>query len=471
MQNKLLSILVLFLTIVSSGCKQAAPLAAHTRQDDFVIEHVNIVPMTADNKIIENATVVIKGHKIFSINGQVPAGLKRINGKWKWLIPGLTDMHVHIPTDGHFNTTYPTRTAVVFTSTQDVMTPFVANGVTTVFELNSQPGHFGQRNEILRGDVIGPRMALSALINGGNGTGRIANNPADGRQSVRMAKAEGYEFIKTYSQLDTATFKAIVEEAGKQGMKVTGHIPNAFKGSWQDAFVPHFGMVAHAEEYYKQLEDGTDEDIQHFARTARGNGTWLTPTLIIIESAAAQCRSIDAVRQPALQYVHPLLQSKWLTANNYNKNATQQGIARFDRMIQANNRLVKIFKDAGVPIVAGTDAGSSGVILGFSLHDELALLVKAGLTPAEALAAATRLPATWLGIDSITGTIEAGKYADLVLLDANPLDDINNTRKIAAVCFNGRWLNRTDIDAMLADLSKRNTAAKNKYDWSKRADY
>ena len=104
------------------------------------------------------------------------------------------------------------------------MTPYIANGVTTVFELNAVAGHFGQRNEILRGDVIGPRMALAAMINGGKGSGRIANTPLDGRQSVRMAKAEGYEFIKTYSQLDEATFTAITDEAGTQGMKVIGHI-------------------------------------------------------------------------------------------------------------------------------------------------------------------------------------------------------------------------------------------------------
>jgi imidazolonepropionase-like amidohydrolase len=443
-----------------------------TRQNKFVIKNVNIITMTLDNKIIENATVVIQDNKIMSINNFIPDSAEIIDGNGKWLIPGFIDMHVHVPVDGHFNTTYPTRAAVIFNNTQDVMTPFVANGVTTIFELNAKAGHIGQRNEIARGDVIGPRMALAALIEGGDGSGRIANIPSDGRQTVRIAKAEGYEFIKVYSHLNRDTYKAIVDEADKHGMKVIGHIPNSFQGRIEEAFVPHFGMVAHAEEYAKLTKDYSDQDVQRFAKLAKENGTWLTPTLTIMVWAAGQARSLDELRAlHSLQYVHPLLQSKWLTSNNYNKGTSPESVARIEKIIEFNKRLVKAFKEAGVPIVAGTDAGSSGVVWGFSLHDELELLVDAGLTPEEALVSATRLPATWLEIDSKVGTVETGKYADLVLLDANPLTDIKNTRKIAGVFVNGRWLDRIKINEMLNDLSKRNTDSKDKYDWSKRGEY
>ncbi len=442
------------------------------QQNIFAIKNVNVIQMTSGASVLSDATVIIENGRIVSLTGPIPDKAKIVDGSGKWLIPGLIDMHVHIPTDGHFNTTYPTRNATVFTSTQDVMTPFVANGVTTVFELRSEPGHFGQRNEILRGDVVGPRMALSAMINGGDGSGRIANTPADGRQAVRMAKAEGYEFIKIYSQLDADTFKAIVDEASKQGMKVIGHIPNAFNGKIQEAFVPHFGMSAHAEEVFKQTEGSGDQDPKQLAKLAKDNGTWLCPTLIIIVAALEQGRSLEGLRSsPNLQYVHPLLQSKWLTANNYNKSATPQSIARLERMIEFNNSLVRTCKEVGVPIVAGTDAGSSGVIWGVSLHDELELLVKAGLTPQEALISATRLPATWLGIDSVIGTVEIGKFADLLLLEANPLLDINNTRNISGVLVNGRYLDKAEINTMLTDLSSRNTALKDKYVWKKRGEY
>ncbi len=450
----------------------AAFTLAQTKLEDrpLVITNVNIIPMIPENTVIEGATVVIEGNRITSINEAVPDGAVIIDGTGKWLMPGLIDMHVHTLTDGHFNTTYPTRAAALF-NTQDIMTPYVANGVTTIFDLNARAGHFGQRNEILRGEVIGPRMALAAMINGGSGDGRIAHTPSDGRQSVRMAKAEGYEFIKVYSQLDVETYTAIVDEADKLGMKVVGHIPNAFRGNTEEAFVPNFGMVAHAEELFKQSEGHANLTPEHLALLAKENETWLCPTLITIASAADQGRSLEGLRSsPTLGYVHPLLQSKWLTSNNYNKHATQGSLARLEKMMEFNNRLVKAFKKAGVPIVAGTDAGTSGVVWGFSLHDELELLVSAGLTPEEALTSATRLPATWLGIDSLIGTVEVGKFADLVLLDANPLENIKNTRTIAGVFVNGQWVDKEQIDAMLSDLAKRNTADRENYVWKNRDD-
>jgi hypothetical protein len=286
-----------------------------------------------------------------------------------------------------------------------------------------------------------------------------------------MAKAEGYEFIKVYSKLNVETYKAIIDEANKQGMKVVGHIPDAFKGRIEEAFVPHFDMVTHAEEYAKQSRDFSDQDAQRFAKLAKENGTWLTPTLIVIERIADQARSLDSIRNlPSFQYVHPLMQSKWLTSNQYNQRASPQFINHLEKMIDFNNRLVKAFKEAGVPMVAGTDAATSGVVYGFSLHDEIQLLVKAGLTPKEALASATRLPATWLEIDSLVGTVEVGKYADLILLEANPLENIQNTRKISGVFFSGRWVDKEEIATMLSDLAKRNSANKDKFDWKKRRE-
>jgi cytosine/adenosine deaminase-related metal-dependent hydrolase len=349
---------------------------------------------------------------------------------------------------------------------------YVANGVTTVFELSGRSEHFGQRNEIAAGQMIGPRMALALLIDGGDGPGVVADTPEDGRQTVRIAKAQGYEFIKVYSRLSIETFKAIVEEANKQGMKVVGHIPNAFKGKTAEAFIPHFDMVAHAEEFSKQTDDFSDEQAKRFAQLAKQNGTWLSPTLVTMVKIAEQVRSLDAIRKlPELQYVHPLIQSKWLTANNYHKDSSQERVSYFQKLINFHVRLVKAFKEAGVPMVAGTDAGTSGVVWGFSLHDEIELLVKAGLNPKEALVSSTRLPATWLGIGDKTGTVEVGKFADLILLDANPLDNISNTRKIAGVFVNGQWVDRKKIDAMLADLAKRNNVDKDKYDWKKRKEY
>ncbi|MET0946641.1 MAG: amidohydrolase family protein, partial [Flavobacterium sp.] len=259
--------LLLFILTIFIGCSNSKrllykklPNEDALKNEIYVIRNVNIVPMTAENKIIKNATLVIKQSKIFSINGTIPDDAKIIDAKSKWLIPGLIDMHVHNLADINFASNYPTSGATLFSDTQDFMLLYIANGVTTVFELSARVEHFGQRNEIIKGNVIGPRIALAFLIDGGNGSGNLANTPDDGRQTVRIAKAQGYEFIKVYSGLNIETYKAIVDEALKKQMKVVGHIPNAFRGRLEEAFVSNFNMVAHAEELSKQSKELTDED-------------------------------------------------------------------------------------------------------------------------------------------------------------------------------------------------------------------
>ncbi|MEZ5897112.1 MAG: amidohydrolase family protein [Parvularculaceae bacterium] len=450
----------------------APPGERWARPDEgYVIKNVNVIVMTAGNEIIRNADVVVRGDKIISINGPAPEDAKIIDGTGKWLIPGLIDMHVHNLSDANIGRSYPTRALNISIDTQDFMLLYVANGVTTAFELSGRVEHFGQRTQIAKGEVIGPRIALAFLIDGGD-SGNAANTPSDGRQSVRLARAQGYEFIKVYSNLDEETFAAIIDEADKQGMKVVGHIPTAFKAHTEDAFAPHLGLVAHAEEFAKQTEVFTEAEARRFAAIAKANGAWVIPNLSNLVRIAAQARSLDAVQDlPSFQYVHPLMQSKWLTANQYNKGSNPRRIAYYDQLVAFHRQLALAFRDAGVPMLAGTDAGTSGVVWGFSLHDELELLVDAGLTPVEALRAATIQPATWLEIEDRIGSVEAGKFADLVLLDANPLTDISNTRKIAGVFFDGRWLSRDGSDAMLAELAIKNARPENRLEWNKLADY
>ncbi|MBG9376971.1 amidohydrolase family protein [Panacibacter sp. DH6] len=445
-----------------TGYSQKQP----AKQTIFAIKNVNVITMTSSNTILENATVVISNNLIQSINGAIPKNATIINGKGKWLIPGLIDAHVHLPTDGYLGQKFPTQIPDLSFNTQDIMTPIIANGVTTVLDLNSTMETFGQKKLIEKGYIVGPRIALAALINGGNGQGRIANTAEEGRIMVRNVKTEGYDFIKVYSKLNIETYNAIVDEAYKQGVKTIGHIPYAFKGKLEQAFIPHFGMVAHAEEFSKNSDSFCVQDAIKFAKLSKDNGTWLSPTLTTMVWIAKQTHSINSIKNlTSLKYVHPLLQSKWLTANNYVKNASSENATYFDNMVKFHFQLVKAFNDAGIPIVAGTDAGVSGVVAGFSLHDELELLVQAGLTPKEALNSATLLSAQWLGIDKQLGSIETGKFADLILLDQDPLTDIRNTRKIAGVFVNGNWLDKTKLNSMLEDLANRNTADKDQFDW------
>lgn len=437
-----------------------------TKQTMFVIKNVNVITMSSSNTVLENATVIIVNNFIQSINGAIPKNATVIDGKGKWLIPGLIDMHVHLASDYNFGKRLPTQIPDFSFNTQDILTPIIANGITTILDLNSNTRHMGQKLEIEKGYVIGPRLALAALIDGGEGEGVRVHTAEDGRQAVRSAKEYGFDFIKVYGHLDIETFQGIVDEANKQSIKVIGHVPDVPEGKLKDAFLNGFSMVAHAEELTNYAVDYSEEEAKTMAMLLKENGTWLSPTLITMEMILSQVKSLDELKAlPSLKYVHPLLQSKWLTANKYNKMSSPENIAHFEKYVKFNLLLVKTCKDLEVPIVAGTDAGVSGVVAGFSLHDELKLLVKAGLTTQEALNSATLLSAQWLGIDKQIGSVETGKLADLVLLDENPLTDIKNTSKIAGVFVNGKWLGKTKINAMLEDLAKRNTAVKDKFDW------
>jgi len=464
---KKFQLLVLILIFTSCSEKRPTKKKQQSSQQEtvYAIKNVNIISMTKENELIKNATIVLKDKKIVTINKSIPNNATIIDGKGKWLIPGLIDMHVHNLADGPYKS-YPTRGPAIHFDTQNFMTLYIANGVTTVFELSARAEHIGQRNEIIRDDVIRPRIALAALIDGNNAN-MSAKTPSEGRQTVRIAKGEGYEFIKVYSQLNIETYKAIIDEANKQGMKVVGHIPNAFKGKTaNDFFVPHFGLIAHAEELSKQAEDFSLQKAQEFARLAKENGTWLIPNLSNLVYIAKQARSLDSVRNlKSFKFVHPLMQSKWIVSNQYNQGTNAKRIAYFDKLVDFHLKIVNAFKKEGVPMVAGTDAGTSGIVWGFSLHDELKLLVEAGLTNEEALASATRLGAEWLEIGDKLGTIEIGKFADLILLDENPLDDINNTRKIAGVFVNGKWIEKNKIDEMLSDVEEWNNTNKEKYNW------
>jgi imidazolonepropionase-like amidohydrolase len=433
----------------------------------YLIKHVNLVTLSASNEVILDAQVLISDGIIKSINGDFPKGVEAIDAQGKWLIPGLVDAHVHLPTDGYLGPKRPTQVPDISFDPQDLFTPFLATGVTTVWDLNSTMETYAFKKAIEKGYLIGPRIVLSALVNGGQGTGRIANTEEEGRAIVRNAKVEGYDLIKLYSNLTPEVFLAMIDESRKQGIKALGHIPNAFHGKLDQGFVPGFGIVAHAEEFSKHSESFSSGDAANFADLSKRNGTWLIPTLTTMDWIASQTHSLDRLQNlPTLQYMHPLLQSKWLTANTYSRNATPERAAKFDAMLNFHILLIRAFKEAGVPILAGTDAGVSGLVPGFSLHDELELLVQAGLSPEEALRSATQLPAQWLGLDGQMGSIEVGKRADLLLLEANPLLDITHTRKIAGVFVNGRWFDKLRLEAMLTDLADRNTKNKPNFDWN-----
>lgn len=436
---------------------------AATARADIAIEHVTVIPMTRAGEVLKDMTVVIKNGRIASITPSATTKLEPtlgvLNGRDQFLMPALADMHAHIENYRLLrlytgDETIP-RDAI---RTDYALLPYVANGVLQVFALTAMPETIAQRDEVESGRVLGPHIALAAMIDGSPSTWplgmtRAAATPADGRQAVRDAHAEGYEFIKTYERLDLETFLAIVDEARKLGMKVTGHLPQNRKGLTEKFFVAGFGMIAHAEEVAQQEDPPAADRIADYARWAKRNDTWLTSTVSLDERILETITQPDSLKaRPEIRYLAPLLQKITLEQNPYLRNLKPQDVDHVRRIVEFNRKLIPAFAAAGVPIVAGTDALVPGVVAGFSLHDELEALAKTGLTNRQVLEAATRLPAEWLGTSGDRGEIVVGKRADLLLLDRDPLQQIANTRRIAAVFVNGQYLSRIELDSRMREL-------------------
>jgi imidazolonepropionase-like amidohydrolase len=430
---------------------------------ELTIEHVNVIPMAPGTDVLPNVTMLIRNGRIewmkrASDATAVPSATK-IDGRGKWLMPALADMHVHLENDRLLrlytkDANIPTGTV----RTEDALVPYVANGVLQIAVLTAMPETIAQRIEVDSGRALGPHIALAAMIDGTPpvwpvGMTRVAANASDGRQAVRDAAAEGYEIIKVYERLDLNTFSAICNEAGKLNMKVVGHLPQNGKGLTERFFVPGFSMIAHAEELAQQTNPPAVDAISAYARWAKRSGTWLTSTLTTDHRILEAMSQPETLRsRPEIRYLEPHLRTMALQNNPYAHDVSAERIAYVQRIVDFNNVLIAAFAREGIPIVAGTDALVPGVVPGFSLHDELEALANAGLTNRQALDSATRLPAEWLGTIDDRGIVAAGKRADLLLLEGNPLADIKNTRRIAAVIVGGKLYSRSELNARMEGL-------------------
>ena len=427
-------------------------------QAPIALTHVTVIDVTSGAPK-RDTTVVIIGDRISAIgdsaNVSVPADAQVVDASGKFLIPGLWDMHVH----WYF---------------RDTFTLFIANGVTGVRQMFGNSDLLRWRDQIAKGSLLGPRMFVaSPIIDGPEPVwpnSISVSNENDGRKAVKRVKQWGADFVKVYSLLPHDAYFGIADAAKQEGITFVGHVPNSVSpreasDAGQKSIEHLTGILIECSDKETELRDklvkadspGARGRVQAtaletydekkaaklFARFAK-NHTWQCPTLTVLRSLAYL--GDESFRRDGRQrYIPRQLLQRWMLRANRNQGDN----AGAKRCFQKQLEIVRAMRKAGVPILAGTDTGNPFCFPGFSLHDELALLVIAGLTPVEALRSATLNPATFFGLEQTLGTIEPGKIADLVLLDANPLDDIRNTQRINAVVLNGRLFDRKALDKML----------------------
>ncbi|WP_250029505.1 amidohydrolase family protein [Paractinoplanes maris] len=428
-------------------------------------------------------TVLIRGDRILDAGPvrrvPVPDGALVVDGTGRYLIPGLADMHTH---------------AVGIDDTDPEL--YVVNGVTTTRQMSGGPLARDWQHQVASGARLGPRWSIgSRIVDGspslwdgldGDGSVHVAvATPDQARAAVRREQAEGAAFIKTYTRLTRESFLAVAAESDRLGLPFLGHVPDFVPLTeasdsglrsvehlfeiWYDTSADEDRLRAavaavpigpgeyngwfnrmHPLEFAAARSHDRRKADRVFRRLAR-NGTFVTPTLVLHETNDMPER-IDR-HDPRYRYFSADLIGYWDWAldNLYRPGRTPAQIGRSQELFRRRLALTADLAAAGVPLMAGTDLGTTYLMPGFSLHDELAMLVRAGLEPLQAIAAATLNPARYLGRGD-AGVIARGALADLVLLDANPLRDIRNTTRINSVFVRGRLIDPARRRAMLADI-------------------
>ena len=442
----------------------------------IIFTNVNVVNMR-DGTTSEGVTVVLKKGQISGVAkvGFVGEGheIKIVNANGKYMVPGFWDMHVH--------------SAFVSPAWDEkVIYPlYIANGVTGVRDMGGDPDVLeSRRNRIEAGELLGPHIMMAGPFLAGGKSDRqtiAVNTPEDARQAVDAVKKRGLDFVKILSNVPRDSYFAIADESSKQNIPFVGHVP--YSVSVREAStagqrsIEHLtgvllacssresdlrveGLAALAKRDYAAYGNLGPQIMATYDQTKAGalflqlvqNNTWQVPTLVWTE-ANSRIDDANLESDPRLKYVPASVRALWDPAKLLEKTSPEE-MAALKTEAARDLELVKAMHAAGVQFMAGSDGPDPYVFPGFSLHDELEWLVKSGFTPLQALQSATFNPAWFQGKLDKYGVVETGRVSDLVLLDANPLDDIRNTRKIFGVVANGKYYSRQDLDTMLQQVEK-----------------
>ncbi len=432
-------------------------LPGHTANTAFV--NVNVVPMTSET-VIEAQTVLVENRKIVAIGDvddiPIAEGTDVVDGTDRYLMPGLSEMHAHVP-------------RVSSVALERVLSLYVANGITVARGMLGEPAHLDLRQQILGGKILGPRLFTSGPSFNGNSVSSAKN-------AIEMVKAQhgsGYDFLKIHPGLTRSEFEALVTTATRFGIQFSGHVSASV--GLERALAAGMASIDHLDGYMKAivaddanlsgspaglfgvlLADRIDElKIAEIAAATARAGVWNVPTESMFEHWVSDIGASEMSNWPEMRYMPLGTIGQWSRSKSQvlGDPAYDAEIAR--TAIEVRRKLILALHEAGAGLLLGSDAPQVFNVPGFAIHRELEYLVAAGLTPYEALRTGTVNPAEFFGQQRVFGTVEPGKEADLVLLDANPLADIGNASRIHGVMLRGRWLGREDLDAILEKFERR----------------
>lgn len=451
------TIFVIILLAAVLSLKAQQPVLPNDRQVVFLDVHV--VPMDRE-QVLEHQVVVTRGGRITAVGPLNRVGYESdafiIDGRGRYLVPGLAEMHAHVP---------PTED---LDAMKEVLKLFVFNGITTIRGMLGHPKHLELRGMIQREEVLGPHFYAT----GPSFNGMSVRTPEEGAAMVRRQKEAGYDYLKLHPGLSRPKFAAIAATAKEVGIPFAGHVSFGV-GVWTaieagyssidhlDGFVE--GLVPGIEKMHEQqaglfgmyLAGEADQSrIPELMAALRDHGVWVVPTQSLAERwFHPDFTPNDFRNDPHRVYVKPETVEQWIASKRNLMEDDRYHEDAMRKFVALRRALILECQKNGVGLLLGCDAPQVFNVPGFSTHHELEYLVRAGLTPYQALSTGTRNVAQYLGKED-AGVIKPGALSDLILLEANPLEHIGNTREIAGVMIGSRWMDRAYLDAELKKLAR-----------------
>ena len=450
----------LLLFSLGYGCSEPEPAGSVTPEIDtdiIAFVNVNLVSMTSD-RVLEDYTVLVDEGRISSLGtvGEItiPTGATRIDGTGRYLMPGLTEMHGHLP-----NPSAPPEV------TENVLFLYVANGVTTVRGMQGNDSQIALREKIRAGDLLGPQLVLGSP----SMTGNRVTTPEQAEALVRQYDEAGYDVLKVHEGLAPEVYDAIAGTARQLGMPFAGHVSDhvgLFRAlevgqatidhldNYVEALVPEGQEVEEppglrgAHELLERIDEARIDLLVQ--KTLEADGS-VVPTMVLWESGIYATRPSEALldERPEVAYMPQEIVERWVEAVDARVEETDPEAMR--RLAALRRRILKALYDGGVRILLGTDSPQIFSVPGFSIHREMKLYTEVGIKPFDVLAAGTKIVGEFLSGDF--GTIEVGQRADLLLLEATPLEDVANVSKRVGVMVNGEFITEEAIQERLQEIA------------------
>lgn len=453
------------------GCQSGRPAAPPADTPSFstgqpltVFQNVNVLPLhgASSTTVQAGQTVVVEGDRIAYIGDaqfKLPAGATVIDGTGKYLMPGLAEMHAHIPVPQNGDTT----------AVKETLFLYLTNGITTIRGMLGQPYHLELKGKVARGEILGPRIYTSSPSLNGNSV----PTPEEARQKVEQYARDGYDFLKIHPGIQLPVMEELVRTARRVGIPFAGHVPLAV--GIERALDMGYATIDHIDGYVEGLvppsagvradSNGTFgynfTDLADPARIAllvartKAAGVAIVPTQSLLVRWMSPASGAEMTTQPEMAYMPGSTRYQWRQAKDRMIGAEGYTAEQAERFIDLRNQLLREMERQGVVLLLGSDAPQIFNVPGFSIQHEMQAMAAAGLQPTTILQSGTANVAQFFGADANFGTVRSGAVADLLLLDANPLQDIGNMQRIAGVMVRGQWLPRAAIDRQLSALAAK----------------